>query len=99
MYLEREGVRLRVMPVRVGPDAIVGQGAKAVPVAAPRGQRTVASISPWSIALDGGMKLYADSGRDSLPQMSVTPGNVLLEATDLKAIIPDVKPGMAVYFY
>src|SRR6185437_14417745 len=100
MSLEREGVPLRVMPVRVGPDAVVGRGRSAVPVAAPRGQRTVASIGPWAITLDGGTLIYADSGRDALSDgAGVTPGNVRVAATDFEAIMPDVKPGMSVYFF
>jgi len=100
MYLEREGIRLREMPVRVGPDTVVGQGPSAVHVAAPRGQRTIASVGPWSVTLDGGTTIYADSGRDALSGPGgVTPGNVLVPATDLQAIMPDVKPGMTVYFY
>jgi hypothetical protein len=100
MYLEREGIRLRQMPLRVGPDAVVGQGPNAVHVAAPRGQRTVSSAGPWSITLDGGTTIYADSGRDTLTgAVGVTPGNVLITATDMQAILPDVKPGMTVYFF
>jgi hypothetical protein len=100
MYLEREGVRLRQMSVRVGPDSVVGQGAKAVHVAAPRGQRTVAGVAAWSITLDGGTTIYADSGRDVLTDRAgVTPGNVRIPATDMEAILPDVKPGMSVYFF
>lgn len=100
MYLEREGVRLRDIPVRVGPEAVIGHGSTAVHVAAPRGQRTIASVGPWSITLDGGTTIYADSGTDSLTAAStVTPGNVRVPATDLQAILPNVQPGMSVYFY
>jgi hypothetical protein len=100
MYLERDGIRLRAMPVRVGPEAVVGHGPNAVHVAAPRGQRTVASLGPWSITLNGGTTIYADSTTDSLgTSASVTPGNVRIPATDLQAILPNVQPGMSVYFY
>jgi hypothetical protein len=100
MYLEREGIRLRAMPLRVGPDTVVGQGTNAVHVAAPRGQRTIASVGPWSITLDGGTTIYADSGIDALSGSGgVTPGNVRIPATDLQAILPNVKAGMSVYFY
>jgi len=100
MYLEREGIRLRSMPFRVGPDTVIGQGANAVHVAAPRGQRTIASVGPWSITLDGGTTIYADSGVDVLSAGArVTPGNVRIPAIDLQAVLPNVKPGMSVYFY
>ena len=69
-------------------------------VAAPRGQRTVASIGPWSITLNGGTTIYADSTTDSLgTSASVTPGNVRITAPDLQAILPNVQAGMSVYFY
>jgi hypothetical protein len=100
MYLERDGIRLRAMPVRVGPEAVVGQGPSAAHVAAPRGQRTVASVGPWSITLNGGTTIYADSATDSLSSSAkVTPGNVRIPPTDLQAILPNVQPGMSVYFY
>jgi hypothetical protein len=100
MYLERDGIRLRAMPVHVGPEAIAGRGPDAVHVAAPRGQRTVASIGPWSITLNGGTTIYADSTTDSLgTSASVTPGNVRITAPDLQAILPNVQAGMSVYFY
>lgn len=100
MYLERDGIRLRAMPVRVGPEAVLGQGPNAAHVAAPRGQRTVASVGPWSITLNGGTTIYADSTTDSLASnTSVTPGNVRIPPTDLQAILPNVQPGMTVYFY
>ncbi len=100
MYLEREGIRLRSMPFRVGPDTVVGHGPNPVHVAAPRGQRTIASVGPWSITLDGGTTIYADSGIDVLSSgPRVTPGNVRIPATDLQAVLPNVKPGMNVYFY
>jgi len=100
MYLEQEGIRLRSMPVRVGPDTVVGQGPGAVHVAPPRGQRTIASVGPWSITLDGGTTIYADSGVDVLSDgAGVTPGNVRIRSTDFQIILPNVKPGMSAYFY
>ncbi len=100
MDLEREGVELRRMAVRVGPEADVGSPPNRVHVAAPRGQRTVAAVAPWRITLDGGTTIYADSGRDlSGDAAPASPGNVRVGATDLQAILPDVKPGMSVYLY
>jgi hypothetical protein len=44
MYLEREGIVLRDMPVEVGPDRVVGEPPDTVHLVAPRGQRTVERI-------------------------------------------------------
>jgi hypothetical protein len=97
MYLEREGVRLRQMSIAVGPEQLVGSPSSQVPVATPRGARTVTAVAPWAVTLNGGTAIYADSaGGDSA---GPTPGNVRLRALDFEAILQDVKPGMTVYFY
>ena len=44
MYLEREGARLRTMPILVGPERTIGTPPDTVRMAAPRGVRTVAGI-------------------------------------------------------
>jgi hypothetical protein len=100
MSLEREGIQLRRMPVRIGPEADIGDPGHTIHIVAPRGERTVTAVSPWRVALDGGSAIYADSTRDVLADTSAaTPGNVRVGATDLGAILPDIKPGMSVYFY
>ena len=100
MFLEREGAQLREMPVRVGPEQLVGTRSDTVRVAAPRGMRTVASVDGWSVTLDGGTTIYAKPGSDALDdETPVTAGDVRARATDLQAILPNLKPGMSVYFY
>jgi len=100
MFLEREGALLREMPVRVGAEQLVGTPPDTVRVAAPRGMRTVSSVDAWSATLDGGTTIYAKPGTDSLDDSTaVTAGNVRARATDLQAILPNLKPGMSVYFY
>jgi hypothetical protein len=44
MYLEREGVVLRTMTVRIGPERLVGTAPDTLRLVAPRGARTVARI-------------------------------------------------------
>ncbi len=53
-----------------------------------------------SVTLDGGTTIYAVPGSDELNDSAgVTAGNVRARATDLQAILPNLKPGMSVYFY
>jgi hypothetical protein len=100
MYLELEGVRLRAMPIAVGPEQLVGSPSMQVPVAAPLGQRTVTAVGKRTVTLNGGTTIYADSGQDDLTTPGgPTPGNVRVRDGDLEAILPNVKPGMTVYFY
>jgi hypothetical protein len=100
MYLEREGALLRQMPVRVGGEELAGTPPDTVRVAAPRGMRTVSSADSTSVTLDGGTTIYAVPGSDDLGDSAgVTAGNVRARATDLQAILPNLKPGMSVYFY
>jgi hypothetical protein len=44
MYLQREGARLRDMPVEVAPETRVGEAPGSVVLAAPRGKRAVVKI-------------------------------------------------------
>lgn len=100
MYLETDGVRLREMPIVVGPEQLIGSPSRQVPVATPRGQRTVTGIGKSAVTLNGGTMIYADSGQNDLTGSAVSsPGNVRIRDSDLQAIIPNVKPGMTVYFF
>jgi hypothetical protein len=62
LYLERQGARLREMPVRLGREATVGTPPDAVPLTAPLGERSVARVVdgsyPWAVP----EWVYADRG-------------------------------------
>src|SRR5687768_2285147 len=62
MYLERDGVLLREMPVHIGPERRVGVVPDTVHLAAPRGARTIAEVltdsSEWVVP----EWVYADVG-------------------------------------
>ncbi len=100
MYLERDGALLRVMRVALAPAEVPGfRTARGDTSAAtlPRGQRTVQQIidgdSP-ALVLNGDARIYAGADTDA-----VAAGNVRVAAADLRAILPNVSAGMAVYFY
>jgi len=104
MYLERNGALLREMHADIAP-APVPPGVTPVSVKRdssgaeirPRGERTIAEVrsdSGLALVLTGGARIYG-SGDSS----AVTPGDVRVSPADLKAILPNVAPGMVVYFY
>jgi hypothetical protein len=100
MYLERDGALLRVMRVALAPARVPGfKSAKGDTAAMtlPRGQRTIQQVidgdSP-ALVLNGDARIYAGADSDA-----VAAGNVRVAAADLKAILPNVSPGMSVYFY
>jgi hypothetical protein len=100
MYLERDGALLRVMRVAIAPALIPGlKGSKGNGSAAtlPLGQRTVQQViggdSP-ALVLNGDARIYAGADSDA-----VEAGSVRVDATDLRAILPNVNAGMTVYFY
>jgi hypothetical protein len=65
------------------------------------GDRTVkGALGPVAILLNGGTVLYAMPSAGPLNDSSyVLPGSVRLRAEDLRAIRPNLKTGMRVYFY
>jgi hypothetical protein len=131
MYLERAGARLRVMPVRVGPEKTVGVPPDTVRMVVPRGVRTVeqvingptswdvpawvftdrglpaptqrsiaGALGPVAIVLSGGTVVYSPPTAGPLNDPEyVLPGGVRARAEDLRAIAPNLQPGMKVYFY
>jgi len=131
MFFEREGARLREMPVQVGPEKTVGASPDTVRMVTPRGVRTVervlqegeswevpgwvyadrglppaadrtvkGALGPVAILLNGGTVIYAPPSAGPLNDAEyVLPGSVRARAEDLRAIAPNVKPGMNVYFY
>lgn len=101
IYLERDGAVLREMAAMFGPEAKVSNnGTDSIPVVVPRGQRTVANFSEDGILLDGGT-LLAPSDANPLASDTnpIPPGGVRISRADLKAILPNLSPGMRVYFY
>ena len=65
------------------------------------GERVVkGALGPSAIVLAGGAVLYSMPTVGPLNDSTyVLPGSVRATATDLRAIVPNVKPGMTVYIY
>ena len=131
MYLQREGARLREMPVQVGPEKTIGSAPDTVRMVTPRGVRTVervlkdgegwdvpewvytdrglptsadravkGALGPVAIVLNGGTVIYSPPTAGPLNDPAyVMPGSVRARAEDLKAVAPNLEPGMSVYFY
>jgi hypothetical protein len=58
------------------------------------------ALGPAAIALDGGTVIYSLPSVGPLNDSSyVLPGAIRVRASDLKAIAPNLRPGVAVYFY
>ncbi len=129
MYLQREGARLREMPVKIAPEAKMAE--EGVVLAAPRGKRAVVRVvgegdafelPPWAwtarglpvpadrsvagalgpvaLVLSGGTVIYSAPAPAPLESADyVLPGSLRAEASDLRAILENVRPGMPVYFH
>jgi hypothetical protein len=100
IYLEREGAVLREMAAAFGPDGMVSTGSDSIPMVVPRGERSVLKVDATGITLDGGIVIAASDARP-LAQMadSLPPGSVRISRADLKAITPNLNPGMRVFFF
>ncbi len=62
--------------------------------------RLKGAYGPAAILLDGGTLIYSMPSAGPLNDSSyVLPGAIRARAADLKAIAPNLKPGVAVYFY
>jgi hypothetical protein len=58
------------------------------------------ALGPAAIVLSGGTVIYAMPTTGPLNDSSyVLPGSVRASAVDLKAILPNLTPGMKIYFY
>lgn len=100
IYLERDGAVLREMAAMFGADGKFSNGTDSIPVVVPRGQRTVAKFSDGGIVLEGGTVLApSDANPLASDTNPIPPGGVRISRTDLKAILPNLSPGMRVYFY
>lgn len=66
----------------------------------PADRRVRGALGRLGIVLTGGTVIYSRPKRGPLADSSyVLPGSVLVEDEDMRAIAPNVKPGMTVYFY
>lgn len=101
MYLEREGALLREIPVAFGPEKKPATAGDSIPAAIPRGERTIASASSQEIVLDGGTVISSGplASANNSTLNPVPPGGVRISASDMQAILPNLAPGMKVYFY
>ena len=98
IYLEREGALLREIAASFGPETKAGPDS--IPVVIPRGQFSVAKFDDNSISLEGGTVINATDAASPVQDTNpIPPGTVRITRTDLKAILPNLKPGMPVYFY
>jgi hypothetical protein len=62
--------------------------------------RLAGALGPAAIRLDGGTVIYSLPSVGPLNDSSyVLPGAIRVRAGDLKAIAPNLRPGVAVYFY
>ena len=98
IYLEREGAVLREMAAAFGPEAKVGPDS--IPVVIPRGQMSVATIGEDKFTLEGGTVIASTKEPSAIQDPNpIPPGSVRITLTDMKAILPNLKVGMPVYFY
>jgi type III secretory pathway component EscV len=98
MYLEREGAVLREMAIAFGPEAKVGSDS--IPVVIPRGETSVARLDSNGMTLDlGTVVSVTDAPSPAQDPAPIPPGTVRINKEDFKAIMPNLKLGMRVYFY
>jgi len=67
---------------------------------APTDRTLKGALGPAAVVLNGGTMIYAMPSVGPLNDSTyVLPGSIRARAADLKAIAPNLKPGMTVYFY
>jgi hypothetical protein len=100
VYLERDGRILREMAAQFGPEKGTTPGSDSVPVVVPRGQQSIAKVEESRIVLEGGTAIQAaETDVASADTRPIAPGEVRIGRVDMKAILPNLSPGMRVYFY
>ena len=67
----------------------------------PPGEKSIkGALGPVAVRLDGGTVIYSMPSVGPLNDSSyVLPGAIRVRANDLRAIVPNLRPGVAVYFY
>jgi predicted HTH domain antitoxin len=66
----------------------------------PGDARLKGALGPVAVRLDGGTVIYSMPSVGPLNDSSyVLPGAIRVRANDLRAIVPNLRPGVAVYFY
>lgn len=131
MVLERDGVRLREMDVKIGQQRFTPPTGDSAISVSTLGQRTVqrllregdswtvpeevfqqrgltvpedrsirGALGDYALVLTDGTVVYAVPEKGPLADSTyVLPGSVQAPAEDLKALVANVRRGMAVYFY
>jgi hypothetical protein len=66
----------------------------------PTDRRVQGALGPVAVVLSGGTIIYSPPTAGPLNDLSyVMPGAIRARAEDLKAILPNIAPGMTVYVY
>jgi hypothetical protein len=66
----------------------------------PGDARLKGALGPVAVRLDGGTVIYSLPSVGPLNDSSyVLPGAIRVRANDLRAVVPNLRPGVAVYFY
>lgn len=66
----------------------------------PADRRVKGALGAGAVLLNGGAVIYARPDAGPLADSAyILPGSIRARAADLRAIVPDLKPGMSVYFY
>ena len=69
-------------------------------IALPDGRSSRSALGPVAVLMDGGALIYSLPTEGPLADSSyVLPGAVRARSEDLRAILPNLKPGLRVYFY
>jgi len=96
LHLEQEGAVLLSIATVTGPNGWIRTGPRdSVPLAAPRGDRTIEDIvGDTLVLLSGGTMIYADGLAGP-----ARAGQLRVSLADLKLLTPNIRPGQHVYFY
>lgn len=69
-------------------------------IPAPEKRATKGALGPAAIVLNGGTVIYSTPSDGPLADSTyVLPGSIRASAADMRAVAPNLKPGMKIYFY